>query len=42
MKTVDRRKARALAEQRDKMRKNIREGKITKAQAKNKVKRKRA
>lgn len=42
MKTVDRRKARAIAEARDKMRKDIREGKMTKAQAKNKAKRKRA
>ena len=34
MKSVDRKKARALAEARDKLRKDIRQGKITKAQAK--------
>lgn len=42
MKSVDRKKARAIAEARDKIRKDIRQGKTTKAQAKNKVKRKRA
>lgn len=42
MNNVQRKKARALAEARDKMKKDIREGKITKAQAKNKAKRKRA
>ena len=38
MKTIDRRKARELAEKREKMRKEIREGKISKSQAKNKMK----
>jgi hypothetical protein len=42
MKSVDRKKARALAEARDKLRKDTRQGKITKTQAKNKAKRKRA
>ena len=36
------RKARAMYEQRDKLRKDIRNGVITKQQAKNKAKRKRA
>jgi hypothetical protein len=38
MKTIERRKARELAEKRAKMRKDIREGKISKSQAKNKMK----
>lgn len=42
MKSVDRKKARAIAEARDKLRKDIRQGKITKAQAKNQAKKKRA
>jgi len=38
MKTIDRRKARELAEKRAKLRKDLREGKITKNQVKTKMK----
>lgn len=41
MKKISRSQARANAEQKDKLNKNIREGKITKGQAKNKGKGKR-
>jgi hypothetical protein len=36
MKKIDRNKARAIAEEKDKLRKMVREGKITRAQLKNK------
>ncbi len=39
MKTVDRKRARARAEEQAKLRKQLREGKITKTQMKNKKKR---
>jgi hypothetical protein len=38
MNNIQRKKARAMYEERDKMRKDLREGKITKAQAKKKIK----
>ena len=38
MNNIQRKKARAMYEERDKARKDLREGKITKAQAKKKVK----